>query len=190
MTSADDYIGEVWRAMSGMDRSVRKDILRELKGHIAESAAANGGNVSAALSALGSPREVGRHYRDVYGYGRRYRLLFTIVAVVLAILSVPVLIVGTENLFPFALSIVFLIGAAAWILWVSVAAGSRTGLVAGLSALVARSGAFAVAAVLQEGGIVSVSGLGFFIAASALLVLLGWIPGTARKAWSGPRPEL
>jgi len=190
MTAADDYIGEVWRAMGGMDHSVRKDIVRELKGHIKESTAANGGNVTAALTALGSPTDVGRHYREVYGYGRRYRLIFTIVAVLLAIPSVPVLIVGTENLFPFTLSILFLIGAAVWILWVSAAAGSRAGLIAGVAALVARLGAFAVAAIVQAGGVVSVSGLGFFVAASALLVLLGWIPGTARKAWSGPRPEL
>src|SRR6266566_22053 len=62
VTADDEYLGQVRRAMMGMSRPVRDDILRELRGHIAESTAANGGNVHASLGALGSPQEVGRHY--------------------------------------------------------------------------------------------------------------------------------
>jgi len=56
MTADDDYLGQVRRAMIGMAGPVRDDILRELRGHIAESAAANGGNVRASLESLAAGR--------------------------------------------------------------------------------------------------------------------------------------
>ena len=50
--------------------------------------------------------------------------------------------------------------------------------------------AFGVVALSESGAITSSGGLGLLIAVSFLSVLLGWIPGTAKKAWSGPRAEL
>jgi len=155
-----------------------------------ESTAANGGNVNASLAAVGSAEEVGRHYRELYGYGRAYKILFAAIAFVVALPSVPVLAVGTESLFPYAFSIAFLVVAAVWILWVSAAAGSRAGILAGLSAMVSRFAAFGIAAVTLAGGETSPTGLGLLIAVSVMLVLLGWIPGTAKRAWSAPRAEL
>src|SRR5437870_4551593 len=55
MTADDEYLGQVRRSMMGMARPVRDDILRELRGHIAESAAANGGNVHTSSRASGRP---------------------------------------------------------------------------------------------------------------------------------------
>jgi len=190
VTSPDEYLDSVRRAMVGMARAVRDDILRELKGHIADSTAANGGNFQASLVALESPREIGRRYRDLYGYGTAFKALFAAIAFLLAVPSVPVLVAGPETLFPFALSIFFVIGAAAWILWVSVTAGSRAGIFAGIAGLAGRLTAFAIATVTQAGGITSPAGLGLLLAISVMFVLLGWIPGTAKKAWSRPRPEL
>src|SRR5207247_7561589 len=91
MTPSDEYLGPVRRAMAGMEPGVGKDILRELGSHIAESTAANGGNVSASLAAVGSAQEVGRYYRELYGYGRSFKILFAAIAFFLAFLSVPVL---------------------------------------------------------------------------------------------------
>ena len=136
MTPPDEYLEQVRRAMSGMEPRVRDDILLELRGHIAESTAANGGNVNASLAAVGSPQEVGRRYRELYGVGRSYKILFAGIAFLLGIASVPVLAVGPESLFPYALSIVTLVGAAVWILWVSVTAGSRAGILAGIAAVI------------------------------------------------------
>src|SRR5713226_5677348 len=150
MTSSDAYLADVRRAMAGMDTSIRDDILRELQGHIAESAAANGGNLEVSLTSLGPAREVGRHYREVYGYGRVYQVLFAVVAFLLAVPSVPVLIVGADFLFPFSLSLLFVVGAAMWILWVSVAAGSRAGMFAGVAGLAARLVAFIAVARLGD----------------------------------------
>ena len=190
MTPPDEYLEQVRRAMSGMEPRVRDDILLELRSHIAESAAANGGNMNASLLAVGSAEEVGRHYRELYGYGRSYKILFAAIAFFLAVPSVPVLAVGPESLFPYALSIVFLVITAVWILWVSAVAGSRAGLLAGITAMVSRFAAFGVAAVTLAGAETSETGLGLLIAISVMLVLLGWVPGTAKKAWSEPRAEL
>ena len=190
MSADDDYLRQVRRGMAGMDPSVRDDILRELRSHIAESAAANGGNMIASLTALGPSREIGQHYREVYGYGNAYKFLFAALAGLLAIPSVPVLAVGTESVLPLTLSLLFVVGAAAWILWVGVAAGSRAGLLAGVAGMAGRLVAFGVVAVTQAGATTTPGGLGLFVAVSFLFVVLGWIPGTAKQAWSGPRAEL
>src|SRR2546428_4531209 len=70
MTPPDEYLEQVRRAMSGMEPGVRDDILRELRGHIAESTAANGGEVKASLGAGGTAQEVGHHQPGMYGGGR------------------------------------------------------------------------------------------------------------------------
>src|SRR2546430_12961867 len=165
VTADDEYLGQVRRAMMGMSRPVRDDILRELRGHIAESTAANGGNVNASLVAVGSAEDVGHHYRELYGYGRSCKILFAAIAFFLAFPSVPVLAVGTESVFPYALSIVFLVLAAVWILRVSVAAGSRAGILAGFAAMVSRLAAFAIAAVTLARAEMTATGLGPLIPA-------------------------
>src|SRR2546428_2636742 len=48
MTAPDEYLDEVRHAMAGMEPKVRDDILLELRSHIAESTAANGGGGDAA----------------------------------------------------------------------------------------------------------------------------------------------
>ncbi|TLZ42129.1 MAG: hypothetical protein E6K19_08425, partial [Methanobacteriota archaeon] len=164
MTTADAYLADVRRAMAGMSTAVREDILRELRGHLAESAAANGGNVDASVAALGPAKEVGRRYRDLYGYGTGYTVLFAAISFLLAVPSIPVLVVGAESLFPFVLSIPFVIGAAAWILWVSVRAGTRAGVVSGVAGMTGRLAAFGVVALTQPGADVTVVGLGTLFA--------------------------
>ena len=190
MTAPEEYLEQVRRAMAGMEPRVRDDVLRELRGHIAESTAANGGNVNESLTAVGSPAEVGRRYRELYGFGRLYKILLAAIAFLVAIPSVPVVAASPDTLFPYALSILFLIVAVVWIIWVSVAAGSQAGVLAGVAAMIARFATFGVVAATLAGAEMSPSGLGLLVVASVLLVLLGWIPGTAKKAWSAPRAEL
>src|SRR5256885_7387552 len=179
MTPPDAYLEQVRRAMSGMEPEVGDDILRELRSHIAESTAAYGGNVDASLEAVGSAEEVGRHYRELYGYGRAYKILFAAIASFLAFLSVPVLAAGAESLFPYALSIVFLVIAAAWILWVSVAAGSPAGLLAGLGAMASRFVAFGISAGARSGAPTRASGVVLFVSGSPPLLVVAPRSGTA-----------
>ena len=190
MTSVDEYVSEVRRGTRGMDRGAREDILRELRSHITEAVAANGGDVPAALAGLGNARTVAKGYVDLYGFGRGYRALFVAIAALIAAPTVPVLQVTEEALAPYGLSVPFLVALVAWLLWVSVRAGSRVGLYAGTAACVGRLAAFGLAGLLQAGGTTVPGGLALFVATSAVLVLLGWLPGSARKAWASPRADL
>ena len=190
MTPPDEFLARARRAMAGMEPAVRDDILKELGSHLSESIAANGGDVRTSLARLGSPEEVGRRYREVYGYGRVYKALFAMIAFVLAIPSIPVLASNDQTAFPYGFSIVFLVAAAGWVLWVSVIAGSRSGLLAGLATFAGRMAALALAAVTQVGAEITAGGLVALLAVSVTLIVLGWIPGTAKKAWSGPTANL
>lgn len=186
----DDYLGRVRRHLAGMDSRVREDVVRELRAHLAESVAANGGNVGVAIAQMGRPAQVGREYKALYGYGSVYRALFLIFAGVLAVLSVPVLQAGDPGPAPLGLSVPVLGSLVGWLLWVGVRAGSRVGLYAGLVAGLARVVALGVAAAVNPGAIAPLGELGLFLGTSAVLVVLGWLPGTAKKAWAGPKSEL
>lgn len=190
MTSVDAYIADVRRHMTGMDRRVREDILRELRTHLVESTAANGGNVGTALAHMGSPAHVGREYRNLYGYGLGFKVLFIGVAALLAIPTVPVLGVTEELIFPYAFSVPLLVALAGWLVWTGVRAGARVGLAAGLAACASRLVAFGVLLGLVPAATVGAGGLILFLATSGILILLGWLPGTARRAWSGPQWDL
>ena len=50
--------------------------------------------------------------------------------------------------------------------------------------------AFGVVVATLAGAETSQAGLALLVSASVMLVVLGWIPGTAKKAWSAPRAEL
>ncbi len=191
----DDYLRGVGGAMRGMDARVREDILREIRSHLADAAAANGGDVTRAIAAMGPASQVGREYRSVYGYGRIYQLLFVLVAAALAALTVPVLqgttgSTGIVSYVPNLAALPFLVLVVLWLLWVSVAAGSRAGLFAGVGAFVGRVATAAVLLLTPSGGIVTADGLALLVVSSGLLVVLGILPGTAKKAWSKPGADL
>ncbi len=191
----DDYLSQVRSAMRGMEPRVREDILRELRSHISEAASANGGDFGRAIASMGPPLYVGREYRALYGYGRTYKAAFVLVAAVLSALTVPVLqgsssSSGIAAYVPNLASFPFLVLAVLWLLWVSVAAGSRAGLYAGLGAFAGRIGTAAALALSPSGGIVTADGVTLLVLSSALLVVLGLLPGTAKKAWSRPGAQL
>jgi hypothetical protein len=190
MTSADEYVARVRRGLVGMDGRVRDDIVKEIRAHLADSEAADGGRAGDALARMGPPAQVARGYKDLYGYGLPFKVLFVLVAVVLAIPSVPVLAAGEGGLLPYDLSLPFLGALAAWLVWLGARGGSTLGLVAGLGAFAARIGTLAVAAASLPGATAAGGGAALFLLAGGVLVLLGWLPGTARRAWSGPKGEL
>lgn len=195
MTIADDYLAEVGGAMAGMNPEVRKDILDELRSHLADSASANGGDLARAIQGMGPAVRVGREYRALYGYSTGYRVVFAFVAVALAVLTLPVLqgttaASGIPDYMPNLFALPFLVALVAWLLWVSVAAGSRAGLYAGLGAAAARVAAALVLVLAPSGGLLTADGLAILVLSSALLVLVAWLPGTAKKAWTKPGAEL
>ena len=189
--SIDGYLHDIGRRLAGMDSQIRKDVLQELRSHLMESVAANGGNVGAAVAGLGDATAVAKRYRELYGYGAAYRALFAGIAGVLGVFTVPVLFAGDEAIFPFFISAVVLAVAFAFLIWTSLAAGNRAALVAGLVALVGRWAGLIVALVLNRGAsLVTADGLALFGLVSVLLVLVAWIPGKAKETWKRPSGEL
>ena len=183
----DEYVGRVDRSLMGMDREVRDDVVKELRANLADSVTANGGDVAAAIGQMGRPADVARRYREVYGYGRAYKTAFIAIATALGLLSLPVLVAnpGTGSALGPVIVLAVLI---AFLLWISVAAGPIVGLAAGLGAAAARIVGFSVLAL--SGQTFDWVGLAFLIAVSALLPVLGWLPGRAKRDWTKPGAEL
>ena len=59
MTDIEAYLGEVHRRLAGMDPKVQRDILRELRSHLGDSVAANGGRGSSRRPGRVLPRTNG-----------------------------------------------------------------------------------------------------------------------------------
>lgn len=190
MTRVDDYLASVRSSMLGMDPKVRDDILKELRSHLTETLAANGEDAGHALAALQAPAEVGREYRRVYGFGNGFKLLFVAAAALLAVLSAPFLSVGPDGAVPNGFALVGLVALVAWLLALSVLAGSRVGLYAGVAALAVRTAVALVLAASYPGPTIELAGGISLALANVLLVFLGWLPGTAKKAWSKPSADL
>ena len=191
MTSVDGYLDQVRRRLGGMDPRVQRDIIQELRSHLADSTAANGGNVDAAIAGLGDPATVAKRYRDLYGYSAMYRALFAALAGLMGVFTIPALFATETTIFPLTLSIVFLIVEVAILMWVSVAAGNRAGLLAGIAGCVGRLVAFGAVFVANRAtSMVTPDGLALFLAVSVLLIVIGWLPGRARQVWGKPGAEL
>ena len=191
MMSIDGYLHDIGRRLAGMDSQIRKDVLQELRSHLMESVAANGGNVGAAVAGLGDATAVAKRYRELYGYGATYRALFAGIAGVLGVFTVPVLFAGDEAIFPFFISAIVLSVAFAFLIWTSLAAGNRAALMAGAVALLGRMAGFIFALGVNRGAsLVTADGLALFGLVSVLLVLVAWIPGKAKETWKRPSGEL
>lgn len=192
MTGIEAFLRDVDANLVGMDRAVREDIVRELRSHLADAVAAEGSGPATAIRDLGSPREVGRRYKDVYGYGRPFRALFTVVALLLAVPTLPVLgAFAADTQVPDLYAVPAVAVLAAFLIWVSVRAGSQAGLYAGLAAAGGRLGLLFLLAVLGSSSVIATpDGLAAFAAVSTILVVLGWLPGEARKRWKPSGAEL
>jgi len=187
VATIDDYLGRVRRSLFGMDREVRDDVVAELRANLADSVRANGGSVDAALGAMGPPAEVARRYRSIYGYSAAYRVAFVAGATVLGFFTLPVIIPnpGVGFLLGPEIALVILV---AFLLWVSVAAGARVGLAAGTGAAAARIAGFTVLALTGQS--FDAAGVALLLAVAALLPILGWLPGRAKRAWTKPEALL
>ncbi len=190
MTPIDSYIEQVRRRLGGMDPAVQQDILRELRSHLVEATEAGGGDVT-AIAGFEDPVAVARGYRDLYGYGLAYRVLFAALAGVVGVLSIPALFATEQTIFPLMLSVVFLLVEVGLLMWISVVAGNRAGLVAGAAGCAGRLVAFGGAFLANGAASMATSeGLAGFVAVSILLVVIGWLPGRAKQVWRKPGAEL
>jgi uncharacterized membrane protein len=185
----DAYLDRVRRRMVGLDAAVREDVIRELRSHLLDAAREAGGDWASVLPRAEAPEAIARRYRDLYGYGRTYQLLLVSGAFLLGLLTLPLVPIGGSFTLAFLLSVLLLAALVAYLFWTSVAAGEVVGLLAGVAAgagrlVVAGLAMLTGTAAFLEGGMV------LFLFVSALLVVLGYLPGTAKRKWRGPRAEL
>jgi len=182
MTPIDDYLDRVSRGLTGMEPAVRRDILRELRSHLADAAAE--ADEARAVSAAEPPKQVAARYKQLYGYGTAYRSIFVAIAAALAVPTLP-LLVYTEVL-PRTASLVavgFLVLLVAYLIGVAVRAGSRIGLVAGVAACLSRFISLATLSAAAGAVVPDASGWILFTASSLLLIVIGFVPGAAKEKW-------
>ncbi|MFQ6059755.1 MAG: hypothetical protein ACE5KV_00460 [Thermoplasmata archaeon] len=192
MSPIEAYLADVRRHLIGMDPAVRKDILEELRAHVFDMARETQQSVDEVLSKMDSPREVGKNYRELYGYGLAFRVLFAVVAALISVLSVPIFLPSFEGVEgPVWLSVIFFGLVTLYLIWVSVIAGKRVGMYSGILACGTRFitiglmlGYYSEAVV---GGFVGV--LSFAIS-SLFLIGIGYLPGEAKKRWERRRSPI
>ncbi len=149
----DGYLSRVGLRLTMMEGRHRREILEELEGHILDRATHEGDGeatvttVNEAVSEAKHPAEVARQFRDLYGWGTPFRALALAAGAGAAVLSVPPVVEGMWWVAPTA-SFVYLV----FLLFVSLGAGARTGLVvAGVGSIVRLLGLASLDTALYEG---------------------------------------
>ena len=184
MSAVEEYLHRVSRGMAGMDPRIREDVLRELRSHLSDAAAES--DEARAVAAAELPAIVAGRYKAMYGYGPLVRSGLAGLAGVLAVFTLPLGLYAGIGTLSFTLAIVTLIALVAYLMAVAVKAGSGTGLAAGATAGVVRIASLAVFQSIAGAVVPDASGLGLFVAVSAVLVLIGFVPGRAREVWRPP----
>ncbi|HYS71011.1 MAG TPA: hypothetical protein VEM95_01170 [Thermoplasmata archaeon] len=189
MTPIDAYMARVSRGLAGMAAGVREDILGELRSHLAD--AAREGNEAQAVAAAENPEAVAARYKELYGYGSAYRAVFVGLAAVLAVPTLPLLLyAGTGNAIAFSTTLAFLGVLVAYLMAVAVKAGARAGLAAGLAACLSRFASVAVLSVVAGAILPDAAAWASFLAVSAMLIVIGFVPGRAKERWRPKEPTL
>ncbi len=174
------------KGLLGVDARLRADILAELGNHLSDAVAEAGGDAGAALAGMQAPKEFARQYRELYGYGTPFKVLFAALAVLLAIPTVTMpWMAEFAAVDPSFIPAIFILVTALYLIGVSVAAGKIVGALSGAAACVAR---FVVLGglLLAGGAVVDDGGLGLlgFAAVSLALVLIGYLPGDRKEKWT------
>lgn len=188
------YLKNVKRWMFGMPRKTKRGVIDELRSHIMESALAMGGPsaIETVLRGMDPPRKTAKRYKQIYGYGLLFKVIFVIIIIFLSIWTVPIWEVvnpdfSTTFVFLILIIVLFLVGSKA---------GKRMALFGGISAFITRFFILGViVAIAGEHGIIQGgSGFAFFLS-SVLLILVAYLPARTiekweeRKTFDFPLPE-
>lgn len=182
MTAADEYLARVERGLAGMDRRLREDILKELRAHVADAVQEGGDR---AVAGMESPGAVAARYKSMYGYAATYRAIFVVAAALLSVPTLPILLyTSVGSTVAFGVTFAFLALLVAYLMVVAVKAGSTVGLFAGLAACLGRFASLAAFSATAGAVVPDANAALLFIAVSAFLILLGFLPGRAKEKWT------
>jgi hypothetical protein len=178
----EHYLSRVKLWMFSMPRKTKKGIIQELRSHIIESAQAAGGPEMepSVIAEMDSPRRAAKMYKQIYGYGLPFRILFIFIVIFLSLLTIPVWEVANPNFstgFMFLLLILVLF-------YVGSKAGKRMALGVGVSAMLTRFIVLGlIAGLFGEHGIIQGGGGFLFFLSSILLVPIAYLPARALEKW-------
>jgi hypothetical protein len=177
----DNYLKELNFYMLVVKRSKREEILNELRSHLLEKAQSFGDltaeNVSKALNELGSAKELASKYKELYGYSFMWIFGFAVFAGIIAVLTLPAL----EYI-----SVIFLLLAFLYIIYVSLVAGRKAGVVIGVVCGTSRVLILSLLLLLYptiytiQNSFVTISAFCFV---SVIMTLLGYIPSYYKEKY-------
>ena len=170
------YLSSLERKLFWVDRKKRKDIIMEVRSHLAERVA-SGERPQNAIASFGLADEVARDYLRVYGFGNLPILLIAVVGAILAIFTVPSIYLQSVDALEINwASLGFLAAGILLILFSSFKGGRKTGIAVGATECVVR---FVVLGVLAAQGSVILSDGAFgaigFVLTSLLLPVIGYL---------------
>lgn len=171
---------KVW--MFSMPGKAKKGVLMELRNHIMESAAVMGGPTfeGTVISNMDSPRKTAKRYREIYGYNLFFKIIFVLIAIFLAIWTVPVWEVINPS---FSTSFIFLL-LVIFLFYTGSRAGKRMALTLSLSAIVTRVLIVGlIAAAAGEHGVIQGGGVLMFLLSSLLLIPIAYFPARVVEKW-------
>ncbi len=155
MNSLDRYLGQVSRHLMGLSKKLRQDVLMELRSHIVSRTEVEGGDIDAVIEKMVNPRETARSYVQLYGYGLGIKVLASVVAAVMAFLTLPFSLGSPAMLGTVWMSNASLILLILFLIGVGVKLGPRAAIAVGATASAARFLALGVAFALSLPGLVT-----------------------------------
>ncbi len=183
MNSLDRYLSQVSRHLVGLPAKLRQDVLMELRTHIMAQVEAEGGEVSAVVERMGSPRVTARSYIQLYGYGVGLKVVAVIAAAALAFLTLPFSLGSPDFLGSVWMSNASLIILIFLLIGIGLKVGARAALAAGIGVSAARFAALGIAMALSLPGLSTepVAILAFALTTIAI-AFVGYLAAPREKA--------
>ncbi|MBI5001120.1 MAG: hypothetical protein HZB92_06295 [Euryarchaeota archaeon] len=169
---SDDYAARLGRALYWADTDLKRRIVAEIAAHRSEAATAG------MKRSDEPPGVVAKRYLQIYGFGIAFTALCALAGAAFGFLSA----VQADISWLDGLQLLSLLAALLLTAWCGIAGGMRSGLAVGCAAAVARLVAMAVG-VLVQGYAVEALSLALFVASCAMVPLIGFLGGEARKRW-------
>lgn len=143
-----DYLAKFRSEMRFMARSDKENIFKEIESHLFEKAESLGGlsseNFHRATIEFGSPKELSKHYKTLYGYSTIFIIILMVIGFFVSLLTVPFSLPGLNkdliaiNNVCLGLSTLFTLLIFIYIIYVGMNFGKWPGMFVGFACLFSR----------------------------------------------------
>ncbi len=190
---AQDYLSKFRKALRFMSKKNKNNILNEIESHLFDKAESLGelsdDNFHRATADFGPPKELAKHYKELYGYSKLFILGLIITGFIVALFSVPISVPGFNkdlialNNVCLSLSTIFTLVIFIFIIYIGKEFGKWPGLYVGFACMFSRFVAVSIliGIIGAEAGEVSVTaggGVGFlFGMVNIMMPIVGYLAG-------------